>query len=154
MENRGVEVHLFNRGTRDQGEQGVPDQWLQLRMLEDGLDHNGDPGVVVLLTGDGAGYGHGRGFHSTLERMHGRGWRVEVLSWEHSCSRGMRVWAQDHGVFIPLDDYYDALTFREPSRPGYEIAPPRDQALLDLSRRPMAPDVQRDHQPQRKGAIT
>ena len=74
MENRGIEVNLFDRGARDQGEQGVPDQWLQLRMLEDGLDHNGDPGIVVLLTGDGAGYAHGRGFHRTLERMHGRGW--------------------------------------------------------------------------------
>lgn len=78
MENRGVEVNLFDRGARDQGEQGVPDQWLQLRMLEDGLDHNGNPGVIVLLTGDGAGYMHGRGFHRTLERMHGRGWGVEV----------------------------------------------------------------------------
>ena len=48
---------------------------LQLRMLEDALDYNGDPGIVVLLTGDGAGYYEGRGFHSTLERMHKRGWR-------------------------------------------------------------------------------
>ena len=42
--------------------------------------------------------------------------------------------AQTHGVFIPLDDYYDAITFREPSRPGYEIAPPRDQAILNRVR--------------------
>ena len=138
IENRGVEVNLFDRGTRDQSEQGVPDQWLQLRMLEDGLDHNGDPGIVALLTGDGAGYAHGRGFHRTLERMHGRGWRVEVLSWAHSCNRGMREWAETRGVFIPLDDHYDAITFREPSRPGYEFAPPRDQAPLDLLRRPTA----------------
>ncbi len=138
MENRGVEVHLFDRGAREQGEQGVPDQWLQLRMLEDGLDHNGDPGIVALLTGDGAGYAHGRGFHRTLERMHRRGWGVEVLSWAHSCNRGMREWADAHGVFVPLDDHYDAITFREPSRPGYELAPPRDRAPLDLSRRPAA----------------
>ena len=144
MENRDVEVNLFDRGARDQGEQGVPDQWLQLRMLEDGLDHNGDPGIVVLLTGDGAGYVHGRGFHSTLERMHRRGWGVEVLSWAHSCNRGMRVWAETNGVFIPLDDYYDAITFREPSRPGYEFAPPRDQAALNLARRPMAHVVQQN----------
>ena len=137
MENRGVEVNLFDRGTRGQGEQGVLDQWLQLRMLEDGLDHNGNPGVIVLLTGDGAGYMHGRG-HRTLERMHGRGWGVEVLSWTHSCNRGMREWAEEHGVFVALDNYYGAITFREPSRPGYEFAPPRDQTALDLTDRPMA----------------
>ena len=46
----------------------------------------------------------------------------EVLSWAHSCNRGMRVWAgyarmggETNGIFIPLDDYYDAITFREPS---------------------------------------
>ena len=50
--------------------------------------------------------------------------------------------AETRGVFIPLDDYYDAITFREPSRPGYEFAPPRDQAPLDLTRRPMARGVQ------------
>ena len=65
MENSGVEVNLFDRGARDRGEQGTPDQWLQLRMLEDGWDNNGDPGIVALLTGDGAGYVEGRGFHST-----------------------------------------------------------------------------------------
>ena len=51
----------------------MPDRVLQLRMLEDALDYNGNPGIVVLLTGDGAGYLEGAGFHSTLERMHKRG---------------------------------------------------------------------------------
>jgi len=137
MENSGVEVNLFDRGAPDWGEQGTPDQWLQLRMLEDGWDNNGDPGIVALLTGDGAGYVEGRGFHSTLERMHRRGWRIEVLSWIHSCKRGMREWAKANGVFVPLDDYYSAITFREPSRPGYELAPARVQASLDLSDRPI-----------------
>ncbi len=34
MENRDVVVQLFDRGDRTSGEQEVPDQWLQLRMLE------------------------------------------------------------------------------------------------------------------------
>ena len=101
-------------------------------------DYNGDPGIVALLTGDGAGYVEGRGFHRTLERMHRRGWRVEVLSWLHSCRRGMRLWAEENGVFVPLDDYYDAITFREPSRPGHELALARHAAELDLSGRPTA----------------
>ncbi len=138
LDNRGVEVMLFDRGSRDRSEQETPDRWLQLRMLEDALDHNGNPGIVTLLTGDGAGYGEGRGFHRTLERMHRRGWRVEVLSWAHACNRRMREWAEANGVFVPLDDHYDAVTFREPSRPGHEFAPPRDAAPLDLSARARA----------------
>ena len=135
MENRGVAVQLFDRGEQSRGEQEVPDRWLQLRMLEDALDNNGTPGIVSLLTGDGAGYAEGQGFHSTLERMHKRGWRVEVLSWTHSCNQGMRRWAEVNGVFVPLDDHYEAITFREPSRPGHAFAPARDEAPLDLTRR-------------------
>lgn len=136
MESNGVEVRLFDRGEAGRGEQDVPDRVLQLRMLEDALDYNGDPGIAVLLTGDGAGYSEGAGFHSTLERMHKRGWRVEILSWAHSCNQRMRRWAEENGLFIALDDYYESLTFMEPSRPGAEYAPPRDSAELALSRRP------------------
>ena len=138
MENRGVQMRLFDRVEKDRGEQEVPDRWLQLCMLEDGWDNNGAPGIVALLTGDGAGYSEGQGFHRTLERMHKRGWRVEVLSWAHSCNQGMRRWAEANGVFVALDDHYEAITFREPSRPGHELAPSRDQAPLDLTRRRVA----------------
>ena len=137
MESNGVEVQLFDRGSPERGEQEMPDRLLQLRMLEDALDYNGDPGIVSLLTGDGAGYLEGAGFHSTLERMHRRGWRVEILSWAHSCNQRMRRWAEENGVFVPLDDFYEAITFMEPSRPGFELAPARDALQLDLSRRPV-----------------
>ncbi len=123
MENNGVEVKLFDRGDPNRGEQDMPDRILHLRMLEDALDYNGDPGIVVLLTGDGAGYLDGAGFHSTLERMHKRGWRLEILSWKHSCNRRMRRWAEENGVFVALDDFYQAITFLEPSKPGHELAP-------------------------------
>ena len=138
LESRGVEVKLFDRGSPERGEQEMPDRLLQLRMLEDALDNNGDPGVAVLLTGDGAGYQEGAGFHSTLERMHTRGWRVEILSWSHSCNQRMRRWAEENGVFVALDDFYEAVTYREPSRPGFEFAPARDSGPLDLSLRATA----------------
>ena len=138
MEASGVEVFLFDRGDPGRGEQEMPDRVLQLRMLEDALDFNGDPGIAVLLTGDGAGYRDGAGFHSALERMHRRGWRVEILSWAHATNQRMRIWAKENGIFVPLDDFYEAVTFVEPSRPGFELAPPRDAAPLDLSRRPVA----------------
>ena len=138
MENQGVEVRLYDRGLPAFGEQDIPDRILQLRMLEDALDFNGDPGVVVLLTGDGAGYLEGAGFHSTLERMHRRGWRIEILSWAGSCNRRMKEWAEENGVFVDLDDFYDSITFMEPSRPGHEFAVARDSATLDLSIRPIS----------------
>ncbi len=138
MENMGVEVKLFDRGSPEGAEQDMPDRLLQLRMLEDALDNNGNPGIVVLLTGDGAGYLEGAGFHSTLERMHKRRWRVEILSWAHSCNQRMRRWAEENGEFVALDDFYEAVTYVEPSRPGLELAPGRESAVLDLSLRPTA----------------
>ena len=116
MESNGVEMKLFDGGDPARSEQDMPDQLLQLRMLEDALDYNGDPGVVVLLTGDGAGYREAAGFHTTLERMHKRGWRVEILSWGHSCNQRMR---RSDGLFVALDDFYESITFIEPSRPGF-----------------------------------
>ena len=134
----GLEVHLYDRGEPGRGEQETPDRWLQLRMLEDGWDYMDDPGTVALLTGDGAGYNEGRGFHATLERMRQRGWKVEVLSWVHSCNRRMRGWVEANGVFVPLDDYYEAITYTNTPRIGQEPAPAREVAELDLSSRAVA----------------
>ena len=138
MENKGVKVELFDRGAIDQGEQNAPDRILQLRMLEDGLDNNGRPGIIVLLTGDGAGYREGAGFHSTLERLHNRNWQIEVLSWVNACNKRMREWTEENGIFVALDDFYDSITFMEPSRPGHELALGREAIELNLSLRPIA----------------
>ena len=135
----GVQVELFDRGAVERGEQQSPDRVLQLQMLRDFADYNGDPGIVVLLTGDGQGFYDGAGFHADLERMRRRGWRVEVLSWAHSCNQRMRQWVERQGVFVPLDDFYDAVTFLEPSSADHPTADPRYAAPLDLSKRPAAP---------------
>lgn len=65
--------------------------------------------------------------------------RIEILSWANSCNQRMRSWAHENGVFVALDDFYEPITFMEPSRPGYELAAPRETAPLDLSRRETAP---------------
>ena len=128
LENEGVTVHLLERGAVQGREQGV-DQVLQTAMLRDGFDYNGALGIAVLLTGDGAG------FHADLERMRRRGWRVEVVSWRHSCNRRMREWAEENGQFIALDDFYDSVTFLERPALGEPIAPPRYAVPVDLNRR-------------------
>jgi len=38
-------------------------------------------------------------------------------------------------IFVSLDDFYEAITFMAPSRPGFEFAPTHDPAEPDLSRR-------------------
>ena len=68
------------------------------------------------MTGDGAGYDDGVGFHADIKRMHAAGWGIEVLSWQQSCRRSLRDWATANGCFIQLDDYYDSVTFLEGSR--------------------------------------
>ena len=134
LENEGVTVQLLERGTMHGREQGV-DQALQTVMLRDGFDYNGNPGIAVMLTGDGAGFDDGVGFHADLERMRRRGWRIEVLSWRHSCNRRMREWAEEHGKFIALDDFYESITFLEMPAPGQPIAEPRSAVPVDLKKR-------------------
>ena len=134
LENEGVTIHLLERGAMEGREQGV-DQTLQTAMLRDAFDYNGDPGIAVMLTGDGAGFADGVGFHADLERMRRRDWRIEVLSWRHSCSSRMREWAEENGKFIALDDFYDSITFLEPPAPGRPIADPRDAVPIDLNQR-------------------
>ncbi len=136
LENEGFTVQLLERGAIQGREQGV-DQALQTVMLRDTVDYNGDPGIAVLLTGDGSGFADGVGFHADLERMRNRGWRIEVLSWRHSCNRRMREWAEEQGTFIALDDFYESITFLEPPAPGQPIANPRFATLPDLARRAM-----------------
>ena len=67
LENEGVTVHLLERGALQGREQGV-DQWLQTAMLRDAFDYNGNPGIAVLLTGDGSGFADGVGFHADMQR--------------------------------------------------------------------------------------
>ena len=135
MENEGITIELLERGAIEGREQGV-DQTLQTAMLRDALDYNGDPGIAVLLTGDGSGFIDGVGFHADLERMHRRGWRIEVLSWRHSCNRRMREWAEQNGTFVALDDFYENITFLGPAMPGDPIAEPRHVLPIDLGRHP------------------
>jgi hypothetical protein len=94
-------------------------------MLRAISDHP-DPQVGVLMTGDGAGYDDGAGFHADMERMHAAGWGIEVLSWQKSCRRALREWATTNGVFVALDDHYESVTFLEGGRRS---------RTLDLSRR-------------------
>jgi hypothetical protein len=93
------------------------------------ISDNGEPQMAVLLTGDGAGYDDGVGFHADMERMYAAGWGIEVLSWERSCRRTLRDWASANGAFVKLDDHYNSITFLEGTR---------RPTALNLTNRPKA----------------
>ncbi|HEV2375963.1 MAG TPA: NYN domain-containing protein [Streptosporangiaceae bacterium] len=122
----GVTVEVQERGAQSNTEQGV-DAALQLHMLHSLTDS--PPSVAVLLTGDGAGYDQGRGFLADLERMAKGGWAVEVLSWRAACAQHLRRFAEEQGIFVALDDYYEAITF---------LADGRRVAPLSLKHRALA----------------
>lgn len=127
----GITPELYERGVGSGTEQGL-DQCLQTHMLRALSDYR-DPQITVLMTGDGAGYDEGAGFHADLERMYKRGWGIEVISWDHCCKKALKSWAERVGVYVKLEDYYDAVTFVEGVR---------DAKILSLTRRPIAKVVE------------
>jgi len=114
IEKMGVTVECLERGRASGKEQGV-DQSLQVHMLRS-LADAAKPSVAVLLTGDGKGYCDGVGFHADLERMAKKNWGIEVISWDKCCNGRLKSWASKEGIYIKLEDYYDAVTFLEGSR--------------------------------------
>ena len=133
-----MKVVLIEQADTSQGEQEVPDLILQFEMMRNWLEYKRTPGTAVLLTGDGAGYSTGVGFHKMLELMHEYHWKVEVLSWEHTCNKRMREWVEQNGVFVALDNFYESITYLEPSDEEDTPAPARRATPLDLSQRPLA----------------
>jgi hypothetical protein len=107
----GVKLELYERGADSNKEQAL-DQALQVHMLRAALDEP-SPQIAVLLTGDGAGYLDGVGFHSDLERLHRLGWGIEILSWELCCARAMQQWADGVGAFVRLEDFANNLVYEE-----------------------------------------
>jgi hypothetical protein len=116
----GVEVELYERGELGGREQGV-DQCLQVHMLRRLADSD-RPGIAVLMTGDGAGYDDGAGFHADLERMARAGWGIEVLSWDAACRNALRDWARATGVYVPLEDFYRSVTFIQGGRRSEQLS--------------------------------
>ena len=117
----------------------------------------------MLLTGDGVGYDDGVGFHADLERMAKGGWGVEVLSWDVCCKKTLKEWATTAGVFIPLENYYDQITFIEggrnveslklTSRPKAAIIPTdngSNQASTSLKKRRIIKAKERSQEAQKK----
>lgn len=106
----GVELTLLDR-TADGKEQESVDILLQNEMLRLMIDLEKNPDTIAIITGDGAGYLNGRGFLADIERAQERGWNIEVYSWDGTCNKNLKNFAQEKGKYISLDDYYFSISF-------------------------------------------
>lgn len=109
FEQLGIVVDKQERGAIGGGEIAV-DEAIQLRIANRLLDIE-VPETIVLLTGDGAGHGDGKGFINYLERALHRGWKIEVVSWDNGCNRYLKNYANENGVYRSLEEVYDKVTF-------------------------------------------
>lgn len=108
------DVEIFERGSITHKEQAV-DNALQLQMYR--IAYNEEiPQIAVLMTGDGAGYYDEKGFLKAFVDLYNKGWGIELISWEHSCHGDLRAFAEENGVFISLDKYYDSITYLKDDR--------------------------------------
>jgi len=131
LKNMGINLQLLNK-TAEGTEQESVDMSLQTMMLRTAMDHMSEPSTIAILTGDGAGKQLGEGFLSDLKRIKNLGWNIEVYSWEHSCNRYLKEYAQKNGKFIALDDYYFSITFLKEDRynpTGNQVRPSRSLIL-------------------------
>lgn len=110
----GIEPELLNRS--GVGEQETIDHLIQLKMYRHVRKYKDDPGTIILATGDGKGYEQEDGFLYDVEGFVNDGWRLELYSWEHSCHRRLRNFAETHGEFVSLDKFYDKISFIKDGR--------------------------------------
>ena len=97
---------------RQTGTEQAADQLLQNAIFLELLQPV-EPGVIVLATGDGAGWRDGRGFIPTLIAARRLGFGVEVVAFAASLNPALRDLAESVGMLVELDDYYYAVTFLE-----------------------------------------
>jgi hypothetical protein len=100
-------------GLLKQGEQGV-DELLHLKIMQSIVDHQKQPGTIVLATGDAAEAEFSDGFKKNAERALENGWNVELVAWKKGISSSWRdpqfthKWGERFRI-IELDVYSEEL---------------------------------------------
>ena len=107
---RCFRVSTVEFGASSGGEQAA-DEVLQNRLLLNLLIW--EPGVVVVATGDGAGWARGIGFAPTLIGARRCGFGIEVLAFRVNLNPKLRFLAENSGVLVELDAHYRSITFLE-----------------------------------------
>ena len=112
----GFRVELVESGSLSGTEQ-AGDELLQNAIYRTILRAPAD-GIIVVATGDGAGWLEERGFCEALSAARRQGFGVEVVAFERSLNRWLRGLADAVGAVVLLDRFYDAITFLEGLRPA------------------------------------
>ena len=118
----GVTAHFARGGTvirresgKNSGQEQANDETLQVRMYETLFSHA--PAVLVLATGDAAGWRQRRGFLPALDAARRLGWAVEAVAWGETANGELRSWVERvGGAFVDLDPFYYSVTFLEDER--------------------------------------
>ena len=118
LRNLGIDPKPIPRSASG-GENGTTDHLLQAQLLRLAFDYK--PGVIALLSGDGAGINKNEGFFADLKRMSSMGWQVEVYAWDETCHADMKAYAKEHWSFTNLSDYYEHITFLQGQRPAIAL---------------------------------
>jgi hypothetical protein len=107
--------HCFQVSTVDFGatfgKEQAADEVLQIQMLLNLFRY--EPGVVVVATGDGAGWARGRGFTQALIAARRCGFGIEVVAFRSGLNPRLRLLAENSGCLVELDAHYRAITFLE-----------------------------------------
>jgi NYN domain len=113
FQSHGIELEISERGLCSGKEQNVDERISDkiLRLLKKD-EYNG---TIVLASGDA-------GFIEPLDIMRRRGYKIEVMSWQHSLSRSLHQWATEHGRVVLLDDFYHELTFVQGERFAHPVS--------------------------------
>jgi hypothetical protein len=97
------------------GTEQANDETLQVRMYE--ALHGQPRSVMVLATGDGAGWRDRRGFIPALDAARQHRWGIEVVTWSDSANRYLMEWVgKVGGAVVDLDYHYYSVTFEEGGR--------------------------------------
>jgi hypothetical protein len=116
---KGIDLQLIPRA--ENGENETVDMAMQLAMYRHARKYRDNAGLMILCTGDGKGYDHEKGFVYDMKGFIDDGWQFTLFSWEGICHRDLKKLASEKGVYVPLDDYYDFITFIKDGREAKPI---------------------------------
>ena len=116
---KGIDLQLIPRA--ESGENETVDQAIQLSMYRHHRKYRENPGTMVLCTGDGKGFSEEKGFLYDVKGFTEDGWKLNLFSWDFICHHGLKNFAKTHGHYVPLEHYYDSITFIKDGRHAHPV---------------------------------
>lgn len=119
MTDKGVDLQMIPRS--ESGENETVDMAMQLAMYRHHRKYKDAPGTIILCTGDGKGFHEEKGFLYDVKGFIEDGWALNLYSWDAICHHGLKQFAKQHGHYVPLEQYYHAITFIKDGRHAVNV---------------------------------